>query len=38
MYSMFYKGFKKDLEINDLYKCPKTDECEALVTKLEKYE
>jgi hypothetical protein len=33
---MFIKGLKKDLELDDLYKCPVTDESELLVQKLEK--
>jgi hypothetical protein len=36
MYSMFIKGLKRDVEVNDLYKCPVTDESEELVQKLEK--
>lgn len=33
---MFLKGLKRDVELNDLYKCPSTDESEELVQKLER--
>jgi len=33
---MFIRGLKRDVEIDDLYKCPKTDESEQLVLKLER--
>ena len=37
IYSLFIRGIKKDIEIDDLYKCPVKDETETQVLKLEKY-
>ena len=34
---MFVRGLKKEVGINDLYKCPNSDESEELVMTLERY-
>ena len=34
---IFLKGLRREVQVNDIYKCPTTDECEHLVQKLERY-
>lgn len=36
MVTLFYKGAKKGLQVNDLYKSAKSDDSEKLADKLEK--
>ncbi|XP_054158178.1 ATP-binding cassette sub-family C member 4-like, partial [Oppia nitens] len=36
LYPMFIRSLKRDVQIQDLYKCPPEDMCETVVAKLEK--